>query len=323
MALLATLPKTEAGFTAVTDNTANTIAADTLDPPTGFTATDGGTITLNWTASIDNNADGYRLFRSTSPGGPYTQIAEVTPRTTVTHQDTPPYGVYYYVARAFDGSWQSTYTSEQISSIPFDCPPNPDLRACIRFDTDVSGTYLDASGNSNTVTHTNGSALSGVSGNAIGGSPTARYEIADSASLDLTTGLTLEAWVRFDSLPTVGRVGVVDNDGQYALIYFAGTGLQCSNQLTLLPHVAVPVGTWFHAACVWDGATLRLYLDGQPVASMASTGPMDATNVEPIAILNTSPLWDEPMAGAIDNLRIWHVARSQTQICDDAGVIGC
>jgi hypothetical protein len=85
----------------------------------------------------------------------------------------------------------------------------------------------------------------------------------------------------------------------------------------------VPVGVWFHAACVWDGATLTLYLDGQPIASMPSVGTMDATNVEPVGLLNTSPVWDEPMDGAMDNLRIWQVGRTQAQICADAGLIGC
>lgn len=91
IASLFALPQTEAGFAAVTDNIANTMAADTLDPPTVLTATDGGTITLGWTATADTYADGHRILRSTSPGGPYTQIAEITPRTTVTYQDTPPH----------------------------------------------------------------------------------------------------------------------------------------------------------------------------------------------------------------------------------------
>jgi hypothetical protein len=38
-----------------------------------------------------------------------------------------------------------------------------------------------------------------------------------------------------------------------------------------------------------------------------------------MSLLNTSPLFDEPMDGAIDNLRIWSKARSQAEICAEQG----
>ncbi|MCI0882951.1 MAG: hypothetical protein J4O13_01045, partial [Chloroflexi bacterium] len=62
-----------------------------LDPPTSVAAATGasaGTIDLNWTVTGDAYADGYRVLRSTAAGGPYVQIAEVTPQSATSYQDT-------------------------------------------------------------------------------------------------------------------------------------------------------------------------------------------------------------------------------------------
>lgn len=91
---------------------ANTLAADTLDSATGLTATCGASVTLDWTATTDTYASGHRVLRATTPGGPYTQIAELTPRTTVTYTDSPADGTYYYVARAYVQNWESTDSNE-------------------------------------------------------------------------------------------------------------------------------------------------------------------------------------------------------------------
>ena len=324
MALLG-VPRSGAVFVDSTDSSANSFGADTLDPPTALSATSGVSLDLDWTATVDTYAAGHRILRSSSSGGPYTQIAEVTPRSLVTYSDSSAEGTYYYVARSFDGAWESGDSNEVSGRIwrAFDCPSNPDLRACIRFDTDVSGTYADESGNANTVTHSGGAQIDGISDQAIDGTPGSHYEIADSASLDLTTAMTLEAWLRVDSLPTSGRVGILDNDGQYALFLYSGTGLRCSTTIDALPHIPVTTGAWFHVACTWDGTTLTMYLDGVQVASMASSGTIDTSNTNPISLLNSSPLWDEPADAAMDNLRIWHTARTQAQICADAGISGC
>ena len=99
-------------FTDTFANGANTFTADTLDPPAGLAASGGASITLNWTATVDTYASGHRVLRGTATGGPYTQIAEVTPRTTTTYTDNPASGTYYYVLRAFYQNWESGNSNE-------------------------------------------------------------------------------------------------------------------------------------------------------------------------------------------------------------------
>ncbi|MDO8615545.1 MAG: hypothetical protein Q7T33_07370, partial [Dehalococcoidia bacterium] len=104
-------------FTKSTSVGSNVFNADTLNAPTGLAATGGGTIALSWTATADAYASGHRVLRGTASGGPYTQIAEVTPRTTTTYTDSPVAGTYYYVARAFYQNWESVNSNEASATV--------------------------------------------------------------------------------------------------------------------------------------------------------------------------------------------------------------
>jgi hypothetical protein len=101
----------------MTDNetVASTFSTETLDPPTSFTATAALLLRVNlaWTVTVDARATGYQVFRATASGGPYTQVATVTPRSATTYQDTVPLpGQYYYVLRTYFGSWTSVTSNE-------------------------------------------------------------------------------------------------------------------------------------------------------------------------------------------------------------------
>src|SRR5438309_7272564 len=100
---------------------ANTFNTDTLAAPTGPSATGGTSIVLNWTATTSTYASGYHVLRGTASGGPYSQIAQVTPRSTVTYTDTPAAGTYYYVVRAYYQNWESA-NSSQASATVTSCP---------------------------------------------------------------------------------------------------------------------------------------------------------------------------------------------------------
>jgi hypothetical protein len=100
------------------DTTGASLAADTLAPPTGLGATGGSNVVLTWTATTDAYAAGYHLFRATASGGPYSQIAVVTPRTTVTYTDNPANGTYWYQVRSYAQNWESVDAGPVSASVP-------------------------------------------------------------------------------------------------------------------------------------------------------------------------------------------------------------
>ena len=96
---------------------ANTLSADTLDPPMGLNALGGNTVSLSWTATVDTYAAGYRILRATVSGGPYSQIAQITPRTNTMYVDDPGAGTFYYVVRSYYQNWESLDSGEDSATV--------------------------------------------------------------------------------------------------------------------------------------------------------------------------------------------------------------
>lgn len=77
-------------------------------------------VELNWVASTTPNVVGYKVYRGTVKGGPYTLLTP-TPVPAVTYTDTAPQSglTYYYVVTAVDGSNNaSVYSNEAVAVIP-------------------------------------------------------------------------------------------------------------------------------------------------------------------------------------------------------------
>jgi hypothetical protein len=104
-----------AAYSATSQNSSDSFTTDLLNPPTSLAAAGGSSATLTWTATTDTYASGYNIYRATSSGGPYSQVAQVTPRTTTTFVDSPSSGTYYYRATAYVANWESS-NSNQVSA---------------------------------------------------------------------------------------------------------------------------------------------------------------------------------------------------------------
>jgi hypothetical protein len=122
---VSTVPPRSLALATDQESVAATITADVLDPPTALTCNGGTTVcnagltgrpVLNWTATPDPYAIGYRIFRSTTSGSAYVQIGTVSGRTTTTFTDTTTGLVvattYYYVVRSESASWTSVNSNQ-------------------------------------------------------------------------------------------------------------------------------------------------------------------------------------------------------------------
>src|SRR4029453_13707305 len=96
--------------------------------------------------------------------------------------------------------------------------------------------------------------------------------VADAASLDLTSGLPIEAWVN-PAVGTAWRTGVLkESTGGLAYSLYSANNasrpagfVHTNADMGLNGTSAVPLNTWTHLALTFDGAMLRMFVNGVQV----------------------------------------------------------
>ena len=190
---------------------------------------------------------------------------------------------------------------------------------------------------------------SGLDGNVVAGSGTVRLvaglagygkaiqltgtqhqyvDVPESAVLDVDR-YTLAAWVRYTGIEndqTLGRWEVLEKAGAYwmnirtnGLVRVGGFYGGCANPNW---HYfdstrALPVGRWKHVATTYDGAWLRIYIDGNAAGSMRVTG-RTCVSGEPLAVgaknNPTKGLLEAFYDGRLDDVRIYDRALSKDEV---------
>jgi len=77
----------------------------------------------------------------------------------------------------------------------------------------------------------------------------------------------------------------------------------------------LPLNVWTHLAVTYDGATLKLFVNGALVASKAQTGSIEVSSGA--LRMGGNSIWQEWFKGAIDEVRVYNRALSQAQIQTD------
>src|SRR5207244_2437802 len=293
--------------------------ADTQAPtaPTNLTATGGiGSVSLSWTASTDNvGVANYNVHRSTTPNFTPTTANRIAQPTSNSYTDAgmaagtysyrvtapdaaAPYsvawdttaatnGTHTLTARARDAAGNQTTSSAVTVTVSNTAPTG--LVAAWGFNEGTGTTTADASGNSNTGTVTNTTwAATGKYGKALSFNGTNSWvTVNDSASLDLTTGMTLEAWVNPTAINGWECVVLKEDttDLAYAL-YGDNNGndsggprrpvvsVRQGGATSWTPGSAqVPLNTWSHMAATYDGTALRMYVNGTLASTLSLSGP--------------------------------------------------
>ena len=198
------------------------------------------------------------------------------------------------------------------------------LVAAYGFDEGSGTTVTDASGNGNngTVTNTTWS-TSGKYGGALQFNGTnALVTVPDTASLHLSSGMTLEAWVNPSTVTAKWRDVIYKGNDNF---YLEATSTNASkpdagmiaggSYADAIGTAKLTASTWSFLTETYDGSTLRLYVNGTQVASTAHTGTI-ATSTNPLQIGGDS-IYGQYFAGLIDNVRVYNVALSAAQIQTD------
>jgi hypothetical protein len=206
------------------------------------------------------------------------------------------------------------------------------LVAAYSFDAASGTTLADVSGNGNNGTITNAQwSTAGKYGGALAfnGQSNSLVSIANSATLDFTKGMTLEAWVDPSSFANSGYGAAAiakeqlhaSNPLSYGLfaatevnappagaVLAGGTGQQVPGSSTL------PLNQWTFLATTYDGTTLKIYVNGSLVASKAVSGAI-TTTAAPLIIGGDG--FGQMFQGMIDNVRIYNYGVSATQVQTD------
>ena len=198
------------------------------------------------------------------------------------------------------------------------------LVAAYSFDEGAGTTAADASGRANTGTLVNGPTwAAGRNGTALQFDGTNdRMRINHADSLNLTTASTFSTWIYPTAAQTGWRTILQKEVDAYFLSSTTSTGVPATGGTLnsscchdVFAPGALPLNTWTHIAATYDGAQMRIYINGVQVASAARSGTYQST---------TAPLWvggsawyGEHFQGRLDDLRIYNRALSAAEIQTD------
>ncbi len=198
------------------------------------------------------------------------------------------------------------------------------LVAAYSFNEGSGTTVGDASGTGNNGTTSNTTwSASGKYGGALSFNGTsARVNIPNSSSLQLTTAMTLEAWVNPSTVSSAWRDVLYKGNDNYYLEATSSHGSKPDAGLIAggsygdaYGTAALSANTWSFLTETYDGATLRLYVNGTQVAATAHTGAI-TTSTNQLQIGGDS-LYGQYFKGLIDEVRVYNFALSAAAIQTD------
>jgi hypothetical protein len=275
--------------------------------------TNTGSGTLSWTAADD--AAWLTVTSSGTAPGTVTLTPSITGLAAGTYTAT--------VTVTAPGATGSPKTVAVTLTVNPSTPPN--LIGAWGFDEVAGTTATDASGRGHSGTI---SGATRVTGGRYGGALSFDgvndlVTVADTNALDLTNGMTLEAWIQPAAVGSAWRTVLLkEQPGNliYALYAGDGAGRPASHIFTnadrgISGTTATPVGTWAHLATTYDGANLRLFVNGTQVATRAQTGNI-RTSTGALRIGGNN-VWAEWFSGLIDEVRVYNRALTAAEIQAD------
>ncbi|MFO1487826.1 MAG: LamG-like jellyroll fold domain-containing protein [Verrucomicrobiota bacterium] len=148
-------------------------------------------------------------------------------------------------------------------------------------------------------------------------------EVPNTAALDITGAISIEAWIKptfaFGNNAILNKATAGTPDGYYFDVYQSRLRFLVGNAGVLGLGIyfqsaqLIPAGQWTHVAATYDGALIKLYVNGVLDSSMAFTDPFPGPNGRPLVIGNTS-LGGAGFQGAMDEVGLYGCILSSNDI---------
>ncbi len=198
------------------------------------------------------------------------------------------------------------------------------------FDTITSGTTPDSSGKGNTGKVVGATITSGKISNALkfNGVSNNYVNITDSSSLDVTSAITIAAWINVRSFPSTYPRIVSKESAATAAPYALklnksrNSVMLCLNTTSSSGEKCVDSGvntislnTWYRVVGIWDGNTMRIYLNNVSWNTKLVSGTMGNTRNH--VLIGINPSKNRYFNGTIDEVMIYNYALSTEEIADD------
>ncbi len=153
-----------------------------------------------------------------------------------------------------------------------------------------------------------------------------------NAQLQPSSTVSIEAWLRFSTTPSLYTVPVAyGNDNNYAPydLYFVSGGkiiaqfYLTTGVLLVASPTAMQPNTTYYVVSTFDGTNGRLYVNGILVASATKSGTLSGYDSHGVGIGDDTSLSDPAFAGTIDEVAIYSgkaLTQAQVQTHYNAGV---
>lgn len=273
-------------------------------------------IRLSWNASAASDLGGYTVLRSTTNGGPYEIVARGLTNTVFTDKSANESKAYFYIVKAVDKSWNSSFNSAQVSATPTGAPA---LVACYGFE----GNLNDSSVNANHPIVTNGSPTLAASqfGTALDLDGASQYTMLPANMLAGVSNFTIAVWVNWDGGGDWQRIFDFGNDTTQYLFLTPRSGngtlrfaIKNGGAEQIVETSVMPSNQWRHVTITRNGNTARLYTNGVLAASSAAVTISPASFNPALNFLGRSQYSDPLFNGRLDDLFIYNHALSDAEV---------
>jgi hypothetical protein len=129
--------------------------------------------------------------------------------------------------------------------------------------------------------------------------------------------MTIEAWVKFDTIPSPGEWQTIvfkpasASNLAYALYYHNGITFEIrsgSTNIAAEDHTAIAPAAWHHIAAVYDRVSIRVYIDGVLAETVPFTAAVVTSNL-PLTIGDNNVWGNEQLGATLDEVRLSNSSR--------------